>query len=697
MDEKRTNRLSGETSPYLRQHAGNPVDWYPWGDEAFARAEREDRPVFLSIGYSTCHWCHVMAHESFEDPDVARLLNDAFVCIKVDREERPDIDLQYMKVCQMMTGSGGWPLTILLAPNRMPFMAATYIPKETRFGRIGLLELIPRVTQAWRTRRGELLASAQHIVDLLRDGVPSAADDALGLLDLNLGYEALVQSYDSAWGGFGAAPKFPTPHHLLFLLRYWKRTGETKALLMVENTLRALQQGGIQDHIGFGFHRYATDRQWIVPHFEKMLYDQALIAAAFVEAYQATRREAYALTARRTIDYVLRNLRGPQGAFQSAEDADSEGKEGAFYLWTAAEIRSVLAEDDAALFVKAFGVTDAGNFADETSGVKTGDNIPHLSQPPEALAAGAGIDPGKVIESLDAARRKLFAHREKRVHPHKDDKVLTDWNGLMVAALAQAGRVLGESVYIDAAGRAAGFILEKMVGADGRLLHCARAGGLAVAGNIDDYAFFIHGLLELYEATFDPSHLRQAIALQRRQIEHFWDEAGGGFYFTADYAEPLLARPKEVYDGALPSGNSVSMLNLLRLARMTGDGALEQLAGRLVATFAGSVRQSPAAHTRLLTAIDFAVGPSHEVVVTGRPGAPDLVAMLDALRSVYSPSQVTLFIPSGDSGAAILDLAPFTRGLAFGAGGATAYVCTNNACRFPTTDPATMLRLLDAG
>jgi uncharacterized protein YyaL (SSP411 family) len=695
MTEPGKNRLSTESSPYLRQHGGNPVEWYPWGDEAFARAEREDRPVLLSIGYSTCHWCHVMAHESFEDAAVARLLNDSFVCIKVDREERPDIDLQYMKVCQMMTGSGGWPLTIFLAPDKSPFLAATYIPRETRFGRLGLLELLPRVTDAWRTRRAELVASAQQIVASLREPA-SVGENAPGEPDLRRGYDALSRSYDAEWGGFGAAPKFPTPHHLLFLLRYWKRTGDAKALLMVENTLAALQRGGIQDHVGYGFHRYATDRRWLVPHFEKMLYDQALLSMAFVEAFQATRKEEYALTARHTIDYVLRNLRGSGGAFHAAEDADSEGIEGQFYLWTVSEITSVLGRDEAALFIKAFNIADAGNFAGEATGIKTGSNIPHLGQSPGEGAADAGQSPTEVGHRLETARQRLFAARERRVHPGKDDKVLTDWNGLMVAALAQAGRVLAEPAYVDAAVRAAGFILERMIDGHGQLSHCARVGGSAVPGNIDDYAFFIHGLLELYQATFDAQYLKRAMALQRRLTARFWDEVGGGFYFTADDAEPLLARQKESYDGALPSGNAVAMLNLLRLARITGDGALEQQAGNLARAFAGSVRQSPAAHTQLLTAIDFATGPSQDVVVTGRPGAADVAAMIDALNSAYLPRSLVLFVSTADAGDDITTLAPFTQGLRGGEGGATAYVCADHTCRLPTTDPAVVLHYLGA-
>ena len=691
------NRLANEKSPYLLQHADNPVDWYPWGEEAFARAEQEDRPVFLSIGYSTCHWCHVMAHESFQDREVAALMNDTFVSIKVDREERPDIDMQYMKVCQMMTGSGGWPLTIIMSPSKEPFFAATYIPKESRFGRAGLTDLIPRIKELWTTRREELQVSAQQIVEALQQGPSNAIGRDLGEAELHLGYEQLRTAFDRDWGGFSIAPKFPSPHTLLFLLRYWKRTGKAEALTMVEKTLQAMLQGGIQDHIGYGFHRYSTDRHWLVPHFEKMLYDQAMLASAFVEAYQATRKEEYAATARHIFAYVLRDMTGPEGGFYAAEDADSEGVEGKFYLWTAAEIRNVLGTGETHLFLKAFNIEEAGNFTGEVDHEKTGANIPHRSLSLEQLAAEFQIPPVEIEKRLESARQKLFIQREKRVHPQKDDKVLTDWNGLMIAALAQGARVLQEPSYADSAARAVDFIFSKMVDAGGRLYHRYRGGEAAFAGNLDDYAFLVHGLLEMYETSFEVRHLKRALALTRQVLVHFHDAEGGGFYFTPDDGEILLTRQKEIYDGAVPSGNSLAMLDLLRLARITGDTELEEKAARTGKAFSDVVRESPSAHAQLMAAVDFAVGPSYEVVVAGEPHAHDTTDMLRALVSAYVPNKVMLLLPALGDTAEIGEIAPFTKTMGSVDNKATAYVCSNHTCQFPTTDIATMLRLLDAG
>jgi uncharacterized protein YyaL (SSP411 family) len=431
MSENHQNRLASEKSPYLLQHAGNPVDWYPWEPEAFEEARRQDKPVFLSIGYSTCHWCHVMGHESFEDPQIGRLMNEAFVSVKVDREERPEIDMLYMTICQMMTGSGGWPLSIIMTPDKQPFFAGTYIPRETRFGLLGMVDLIPRIKEMWATGRPELLSSASQIAATLRQSALSAPGEELDEPILHLAYEQLAGRFDEEHGGFGIAPKFPTAHNLLFLLRYWKRSRQQKALDMVEKTLQAMRRGGMYDHVGFGFHRYSTDQRWLVPHFEKMLYDQALLAVAYVEAFQATGKEEYAQTAQQVLTYVLRDMTSPKGGFYSAEDADSEGEEGKFYLWTYDEIRRTLDVGEAALFVKAFNIEENGNFTDEAAGTKNKRNILHLTQPLETISAGLNVPLPELEERLESARRKLFAHRERRVHPHRDDKVLTDWNGLM--------------------------------------------------------------------------------------------------------------------------------------------------------------------------------------------------------------------------------------------------------------------------
>ncbi|NQT88250.1 thioredoxin domain-containing protein [bacterium] len=689
-----TNRLAKEKSPYLLQHAHNPVDWYPWGDEAFETARKLDKPIFLSIGYSTCHWCHVMAHESFEDEAVAKLMNDAFICIKVDREERPDVDTVYMTVCQMMTGSGGWPLTIIMTPDKKPFFAGTYIPKTTRFGRTGMLDLIPKLTEAWKTKRADILKSANQITEALRRPRPAVGDVDLDENILKLGANQLGGRYDPDFGGFGRAPKFPTPHNLLFLLRQWRRTGDGKLLAMVENTLQWMRRGGVYDHVGFGFHRYATDPVWLLPHFEKMLYDQALLTLAYTEAHQATGKPEYADTAREILTYVLRDMTSPQGGFYSAEDADSEGEEGKFYLWANDELPAILGKDDAALAIRVYHFEKQGNFIEQGSQERTGTNIIHLRTPLAEAAKEEKMAEAALRGRLEAIRRKLFPVREKRIHPHKDDKILTDWNGLMIAAFARAGRVLGDPRYTAAAARSADFVLKQLRRKDGRLLHSYRDRSASTApSHVDDYAFLVWGLLELYETTFDVRRLRVARDLTRDMLEHFWDEEKGGFYFTADDGEKLLVRPRELYDGAIPSGNSVALSNLLRLARITADTGLEEKASELTKAFGAQVARSPIAFTQFLVGLDFAVGPSYEIVVVGEPGKADTEAMLRALRSKYVPSKVVLLRQPGDA-PPIAALAPFTKPMTLRDGKATAYVCRGYACERPTTDPAVMLKAL---
>jgi len=696
MVERRHNRLIFEKSPYLLQHAANPVDWYSWGTEAFEKARKEDKPIFLSIGYSTCHWCHVMARESFEDLEVARLMNEAFVSIKVDREERADIDNIYMTACQMMTGGGGWPLTIIMTPDKRPLFAATYIPRESQFGRIGMLELVPRIAELWRTRRAELLDSANQVTADLWQMSQDAPGEALDESTFRLAYEQLAVRFDEQAGGFGGAPKFPTPHNLLFLLRYWKRTGDEKALEMVERTLQAMRRGGIYDHIGFGFHRYSTDSRWLVPHFEKMLYDQAMLAVAYTEAYQVAGKEEYSATAREVFTYVLRDVAAPEGGFYSAEDADSEGEEGKFYLWTEGEIRQLLGREEADVIVRAFNIEKDGNFAEEATGKRTGANILHLRKSPSELASDLKISEQELQERLEEARRNLFADRDRRVHPHKDDKVLTDWNGLMIAALAKGAQVFDEPNYARAAKRAADFTLEKMRTSDGRLLHRYRDDQVEIAANLDDYAFLVWGLIELYEATFDVTYLEAAVELNDDMIEHFWDDEGGGFYFTPDDGEKLLARRKEIYDGATPSGNSVAMLNLLRLGRTTANSDFEEKAARLGCAFSGHVERSPSAHTQLMVAVDFGVGPSYEVVIAGDPESEDTKAMLRALRTRFMPNKIVLLRPSEGESDEITRLAEFTKYQSSISGKATAYVCVGHRCDLPTTEIPRMLELLDA-
>ena len=454
------NRLIHEKSPYLLQHAYNPVDWHAWNEEAFQKARAENKPIFLSVGYSTCHWCHVMEKESFEDSEVAALMNEAFVSIKVDREERPDIDHVYMTVCQMMTGSGGWPLTIVMTPYKKPFFAATYIPKASRFGRPGMMELIPRISEVWRNRNKEVLESAENMTTALQSMEKENPGDPLEAGVLDKAYQELAQRFDKTYGGFSGAPKFPTPHNFLFLLRYWMRSGRLNALNMVEKTLHEIRWGGIFDQIGFGFHRYSTDKEWLVPHFEKMLYDQAMLALAYLETYQATGNTLYADTAKEIFAYVLRDLRSPEGGFYSAEDADSEGVEGKFYVWTEQELRKILPPGDADLLVRVFHIQKEGNFREEASGKSLGANIFYTGRSLEDMASELNVSAQDLKKRIECARSRLFEAREKRIHPHKDDKILTDWNGLMIAALARGTQVLGEKTYADAAGSAVEFILK---------------------------------------------------------------------------------------------------------------------------------------------------------------------------------------------------------------------------------------------
>ena len=683
----RANRLVHEKSPYLLQHAHNPVDWYAWGDEAFERAKSEDKPVFLSIGYSTCHWCHVMERESFADEEAARVLNAAFVCVKVDREERPDLDQHYMAVCQMLTGSGGWPLTIVMTPDKQPFFAGTYFPKARRWGRTGLLELAPLIGEAWRTRKEEILRSAAEIIAAVDRGRPLARAESGGGLSratLDEAFRELAADFDECRGGFGGAPKFPIPHHIGFLLRYWKRTGRAEALAMAEITLAAMRRGGIYDHLGFGFHRYSTDADWLVPHFEKMLYDQALLAEVYAEAFTATGKDEFKRTAAEIADYVLRDLASPEGGFSTAEDADSEGEEGKFYLWTTDELGDVLGPEEAKLAARVFGFEAGGNFS-EPGRSRDGRNILHGSRTAEEPAG-----------QIDKIRQKLFLAREERVRPFKDTKVLADWNGLMIAALASVFRATGEDRYLRAAERAAGFVLERMSAPDGRLLHVFADGEARVQGFLDDYAFLIRGLLGLYEAGFDQGYLEKALELARQTIELFWDGKEGGFFFAADAPE-VGARRKEIYDGAVPSGNSVMLMNLLRLARLTGRPDLEEKATRLAETFSPDVGGQPRMYTEFLRGLDFALGPSREVVVVGKWEAPDTRELLKALRGLYLPTTVTLFKPMDKAkmGQVIERLAPFTKDMDVDGGHAAAYVCSGGTCLRPVSSVAELLDLLN--
>jgi len=693
--ENKANQLIKEKSPYLLQHAYNPVDWYAWGPEAFEKAKKEDKPIFLSIGYSTCHWCHVMERESFEDPEVAKLMNDAFISIKVDREERPDIDNLYMTVAHVMGSRGGWPLTIIMTPDKKPFFAATYIPKKGRFGMTGMVNLIPYIQEIWTKQREEIVNTTDKVVSALKQVSKSPVGEELEEEMLNQAYKSLSDRFDEEYGGFSDAPKFPTPHNLLFLLRYWKRSGETKALMMIEKTLQAMRRGGMYDHVGFGFHRYSTDFLWLVPHFEKMLYDQAMLAMAYIEAYQATRKNEYEKTAREIFSYVLRDMTALTGGFWSAEDAESEGKEGKFYLWTEEEIKQNLEKAEADLIIKVFNIEPRGNFIDMMVQRKTGENIFHLKKPLRDIASDLNIPEKDLEKQIENIRKMLFSKREERIHPHKDDKILTDWNGLMIAALAKGAQVFKEPLYENAAKRAVEFIFKNMLTPEGRLLHRYRDGEATILAHVDDYAFFVWGLIELYESTFDVNYLQTALDLNDELIKYFWDDEVGGFYLTPVDGEELLVRQKVIYDGAIPSGNSVAMLNLIRLGRIAADEDFDEKASKIGKVFSRNVKDSPAAHNQLMVALDFALGPSYQVVIAGNSQAEDTKNMLSAIQTKFLPNMIVFLNPVEQESPRIHDIAEFIKYMPNIDDKATAYVCINYTCKKPTTDVDEMLRQLN--
>ena len=610
------NKLIHEKSPYLLQHAHNPVDWHPWSQETFARAKAENKPVFLSIGYATCHWCHVMEKESFEDQEAAAHLNETFICIKVDREERPDIDAVYMAACQMLTGSGGWPLNLFITPDKKPFFAATYLPKRNRFGRAGLIELCQQVKNLWASEPDKVGDSAAGIAANLGKAFSFSSAGEPDQAVLDQAYDQIKRTYDAQMGGFEPAPKFPMPHRLLFLLRYHHQGDHPHALEMVEKTLTAMRLGGIWDHVGFGFHRYATDTHWLLPHFEKMLYDQALIAIAYLETYQITKNPFYAQTAEEIFAYVLRDMTSAQGAFYSAEDADSEGEEGKFYVWTAAEFRQIVNHDEIRMWERIFRLSPEGNFKDEASGQKTGSNILHLTAPLSTWADKHNMQADELKPMWEDIRSKLFRTREQRVHPLKDDKILTDWNGLMIAALALGARVLQRPDYAEAAGKATAFILSKMRDDSGKLYHRFREGELAIQAQASDYAFLIYGLISLYQTTFDLAHAEAAAALQKQMNAECWDADNGGFFSTAKGNDELPVRPKELYDGAIPSANSVSLFNLISLSRLAGNPTWAETAKAQIKAFSGTLQAQPAAFTFFLMSLDFALRPGQEIVIT---------------------------------------------------------------------------------
>lgn len=658
------NRLINETSPYLLQHACNPVDWFPWGGEAFDRAAAENKPVFLSIGYSTCHWCHVMEKESFEDAEVAAALNRDFICVKVDREERPDVDSVYMAVCQALTGSGGWPLTVFLTPQRKPFLAGTYFPRETRYGRRGLMELLPLVAEAWRKDPESLTASGDRITEFL-SGEAQTEPRSLSRAAVEQAAAGFEDRYDPKWGGFGQAPKFPAPHNLLFLLRAHLLGQGRRPLAVVEHSLRAMYQGGLFDHLGGGFSRYSTDEKWLIPHFEKMLYDNALLAMAYAGAFQVTGEPLYRGVAEKTLGYIAREMTSPEGGFYSAQDADSEGHEGLYYAFTPEEINRVLGEKDGRAFCKAYDIAEPGNFE--------GRSIPNLIGQKAALPDAA----------MEAQLAKLYGYRLKRYALHKDDKCLTSWNALMIAAYAIAHRAFGAPGHLRAAEAAMAFIDRYLTRADGSLFVSYRNGRSQGMGLLDDYAFLAWAALELYESTFRPAWLERASRLMDKILEDFAAPAAG-LYLSPRNGERLLFRPKEFYDGAMPSDNSVAARSLVRLAALTGKEKWRSAAESQLAAFSQWFESRPEAVSFGLLALMEVVYPNRELVCV-LADDEDKAALALKIGALPLP-QTAILVKTAREAAELASLAPFTAGYPIPKQGQAYYLCRNHQCEQPTDD-----------
>ncbi|BDG35930.1 thioredoxin domain-containing protein [Saccharococcus caldoxylosilyticus] len=680
---QKPNRLIREKSPYLLQHAYNPVDWYPWGEEAFAKAKKENKPIFLSIGYSTCHWCHVMAHESFEDEEVAAILNEKYISIKVDREERPDIDSIYMRVCQMLTGHGGWPLSVFLTPEGKPFYAGTYFPKRSRYGQPGFIDVLTKLYHKYRENPNEIERMAEQITEALRQSVQTAGAERLSFEAVEKAYRQLSGSFDTVYGGFGGAPKFPIPHMLMFLMRYYQWKRDERALLMVEKTLNGMANGGIYDHIGYGFARYSTDAMWLVPHFEKMLYDNALLAIAYTEAYQLTKNERYKEIAEQIIEFVKREMTSNDGAFYSAIDADSEGVEGKYYVWAPDEVINVLGIELGELYCRVYDITEEGNFE--------GKNVPNLIHTRmDRIARQYRMAEEELHEKLEEARKRLFAERSLRVFPHVDDKILTAWNALMIAALAKAAKVYKRRDYLQMAERALSFV-ETNLFQNGRLMVRYRDGEVKHKGIIDDYAFLVWAYIEMYEATLVLSYLQKAKACTEQMISLFWDEEHGAFFMTGSDAEELIVQEKEIYDGALPSGNSVAAVQLIRLARLTGDLTVLEKAETMYKVFQRQVEAYESGHTFFLQGLLLLEAPTVEVVLFGKQGDEKREQLIQKWQDAFVPNVFLLAAELPDDFAKI---APFAAEYEPLGEETTVYVCENFSCQQPTTDVESVAKQL---
>ncbi|MBI4866950.1 MAG: thioredoxin domain-containing protein [Candidatus Wallbacteria bacterium] len=686
------NRLAAETSPYLLQHASNPVDWYPWGDEAFAAARAQDKPILLSVGYAACHWCHVMAHESFEDAAIAQQMNEGFVCVKVDREERPDVDEIYMAFVQGVSGHGGWPMTVFLMPDGRPFFGGTYYPPEDRWGMAGFPTILRELTKAYRERREDVERSAASWTSQLERlaFVPDGGQPAPVTSELiDLAVDRMSSHFDEVHGGFGGAPKFPHSMDLGLFMRTARRRGRLDLMSQVRTSLEKMAAGGIYDQLGGGFHRYSVDDRWAVPHFEKMLYDNALLARAYLEGYLVTGEEDHARVARETLDYMLAEMRDPAGGFWSSQDADSEGEEGKFFVWTPDEIKALLPAGEGEVFCACYGVEPGGNF-------EGGRTVLHARETAETYAAATGRDAGEVAEMLRRGRATLLEARRRRVAPGTDDKVLTAWNGLAISAFAEGARVLGEERYREAATRAAEFVLSAMSAPDGGLLRTYRAGKAKLNGYLEDYASLALALTDLYETTFETRWLQEARRLCSLLMDRFHDAGQGGFHFTSRDHEKLLVRTKPYQDGATPSGTSMAVLALLRVARLTSDEAFETAATRTLELLAPIVRQAPSAFPFLLIAADFALAPPVEIAFAGDPADPTTRALIDVAHRAWLPGRVLALRRPGDSGAADEQLVPMLAGKRPAGSHPAVYVCRNRTCSAPLTTADSLAEELEA-
>ena len=678
-----TNRLVHETSPYLLQHAHNPVDWLPWGEEALALSRAEDRPIFLSIGYSACHWCHVMEHESFENEDTAALMNAHFVCIKVDREERPDLDAIYMDAVQAMTGSGGWPMSVFLTPEGQPFYGGTYYPPEPRYGMPSFQQVLIAVSDAYANKRADIEGQAERLTAALaRSGNIAPGTDELSPRILSEAVGKLQQYFDDQHGGFGDQPKFPQPMTLDFAMSQYARTGDAETLNIAEMTLESMAEGGIYDQLGGGFARYSVDRIWLVPHFEKMLYDNAQLLRSNLNLWKITGRELFRRVIHETTDYVLREMTSPEGGFYSTQDADSEGEEGKFFVWTPAEIEAILGREDALLFGQVYGVTARGNFEGHT--------ILNIVRPIEQVAKSAGLKADELKQRLGPMRQALFVEREKRIKPGRDEKILAEWNGLMIHALAEVGVVLDRPDALAAAQNAANFVLDKMSQPDGKLYRTYKDGQAKLNAYLEDYAAFVRGLIALYESTFDLRWLTEASRLTHLFLEQFGDPDLGGLFQTGADHERLVVRRKDFIDNAIPSGNSLAAESLLRLAKLTGDDGYRQEASRIFAPMSSAMAQQPTGFGRLLGALDDFLHPSQEVAIVGDPVDPATQALLAEVRRRYLPHTVVALRRPGDE-----NPLPLLEGRGLVNGKPAAYVCENFACKLPVTGVDELSKLLD--